>query len=119
MSTKPKSMASGLRRLRTLHTTNDGTLSHERHHLVSRFARLENERARLEHEVEMWDTRKKATDDKLAKLREQLAELQALLLEGSAKASAARRASSAGQPRAAKNVAGTPSPASRNISLEY
>lgn len=119
MTGKPRQPANGLRNVQTLQTMSHGTRSKERHHLVSRFARLETERARLEREVEMWDARKRATEAKLTKVREQLAELQALLLEEPGKVTAARKVRGHGRPRASTEVAGTTAPPSRNFSLEY
>ena len=119
MTDKPRKPASGLRSVQTLQTMSHGTRSKERHHLVGRFARLETERTRLEREVEMWDARKCATEAKLSKVREQIAELQALLLDEPGKLPAARKARGHGRPRASTEVAGATAPPSHNISLEY
>lgn len=119
MSSKQKKTPSGLRDVVTLQTLSHGARPRERHQLVSRFSRLENERARLEREVEMWGTRKKATEDKLSKVCEQIADLQQLLLEEPAKVPVARQARGHSRPRASTEVSGTTAPPSRNIALEY
>lgn len=119
MSGKHKTGPGGLRSVATLQTLSNSAQPRERHHLVSRFARLENERARLEREAEMWATRKTATDDKLAKICEQIDALRAALLEEPAKKPVVRQARGHSRPRASTEVAGSAAPPGRNISLEY
>lgn len=119
MSGKQRKGPGGLRDVATLQTLAHGAKPRERHQLVSRFARLENERARLERERDMWRTRVKATEDKLAKVCEQIDSLRPLLLEEPAKAPAARRARGHARPRAATEVPGSAPPPSRTFALDY
>ena len=109
----------GLRDVATLQTLSHGARPRDRHHLVSRFARLENERARLEREADMWRTRKRATEDKLAKVNAQIDVLQELLLEEPAKKPVVRQARGRNRPRASTEVSGSMAPPGRCISLEY
>jgi len=119
MSGKPRKGPSGLRDVATLQTLSHGAQPRERHQLVSRFARLENERARLERELDMWGTRKTVTADKLAKIYEQIDALRPLLLEEPAKAPVSRQARGGSRPRASTEVAGSSSPPSRTVALDY
>lgn len=119
MSSKQQTPSSVLRNIATLQTLSHGAQPRERHHLVSRFARLENERARLEHEAEMWGTRKKATDDKLAKVCEQIDALREVLLEEPAKGPMARQARGRNRPRPSTEIASAATPPRHCISLEY
>lgn len=119
MNSKPRKSPGGLRDVATLQTLSHGAQPRERHQIVSRFSRLENERSRLERERDMWKTRWEATEDKLAKVYEQIAVLSPLLLEGPAIAPASRQARGHGRPRASTEVAGSSSPPSRTIALDY
>jgi len=68
---KRKSL-SGLRCVATLQTLARNAKPQERYQIANRFAHLENERARLEREVGIWETRVQATAKKLAKVREEI-----------------------------------------------
>ncbi len=114
-----KPRARGLRDVATLQTLGHGGQPRDRHQLVSRFARLENERARLERELGMWETRKAATEDKLAKVYEQIEALRPLLLEDPAKLPVKRSGRGHRRPRASTEVAGPAAPPSQNIAIEY
>jgi chromosome segregation ATPase len=76
-----------LRDVTTLRTLSDQSAPANRTQAVSRFARLENERARLLRELDAWVARKDAAERKLAALETELAGLkQALLGEPAAPA---------------------------------
>jgi hypothetical protein len=75
--------AGGLHGIATLQTVANGTKPCERHHLANRFARLENERARLERELGIWADRQRATATRLAQVNAQVAAVWAALFEGS------------------------------------
>ena len=109
MSGRQRSGPSALRQVATLKTLADAARPRARHQLVNRFARLENERARLERERDMWLARQTAVEHKLAKLREQIALLRPLLLDQPA----GRRRSAAKAPETA-----APVPA-RDMAIEY
>jgi len=119
MSSNPRKGPRGLRDVATPQTLLNASQPRERHQLAGRFARLESERARLERELAMWNTRRKVTEDKLAKIYGQIDALRPLLLEGPAKVPAARQSQGHSRPRAATQASGpTPQPG-RTISLNY
>lgn len=117
MSDQEKKSVRGLREVATLLTLAHGAQPRERHQMASRFARLENERARLECELDMWRARTSATEDKLAKISEQIAALRPLLFEEADQPSGNRQVH---RPRRApaSDDAAAPKP-SRRMSLEY
>ena len=119
MSSQPRKGPRGLRDVATLQTLGHGAQPRERHQLVNQFARLENERARLERELGMWNTRRKATEDKREKVYEQIDALRPLLLEEPAKVPVARHARGHSRPCASTEVSGSALPPSRTISLNY
>ncbi|WP_310619226.1 hypothetical protein [Flexibacterium corallicola] len=114
-----KKLQSALRNVSTLQTLNRECLSGERHHLVSRFSQLENERARLERECEMWTMRVKATEEKLTKVRTQIDDLQQLIMEQPVKVPAARKAKAQHRPQASTEAAGKARPPSHSFHLDY
>ena len=77
-----RNAAGGLHGIATLQTLAKGSKPCERHHLANRFARLENERARLEQELVIWEDRRRATATRLAQVDAQVAALCAALFEG-------------------------------------
>lgn len=119
MSGEPRKGPSGLRDVATLQTLTHRGQPRNRHQLVSRFARLENERARLEQELGMWATRRQATKDKLVKIYEQIDALRPLLLEEPTKVPVARQARGRARSRASTEVSGLSPPPSRTVSLDY
>lgn len=62
----------GLRCVATLQTLARNDKPQERYQIANRFAHLENERARLEREVGIWEVRVRATEKKLTKVREEI-----------------------------------------------
>ena len=70
-----RNAAGGLHGSATLQTLAKGSKPCERHHLANRFARLENERARLEQELVIWEGRQRATATRLAQVNAQAAAL--------------------------------------------
>jgi len=77
-----RNAAGGLHGIATLQTLAKGSKPCERHHLANRFARLEGERTRLEHELGIWEDRQRATSTRLAQVNAQIAALWAALSEG-------------------------------------
>lgn len=75
----------GLRKVATLQTLANGAKPRERHHLANRFARLENERARLERELSGWENCRQTAMRKLAKVNEEIESLRAVLIEPTGK----------------------------------
>lgn len=118
-SAKPRKGLSGLRDVATLQTLTHNAKPRERHQLVSRFARLENERTRLEREREMWETRLKASEEKLAKVSQQIDALRPLLLEEPTKAPVAHHTRGHARPQASTEISGSTSPPSRTIAFGY
>jgi len=82
---------SGLRKVATLQTLANAAKPRERHQMANRFARLENERARLEREVSAWENRMQATALRLAKVNDEIEALRPSLLDPAHKESALRK----------------------------
>lgn len=89
MKEKRKSPSS-LRCVATLQTLVRNAKPRERHQIANRFARLENERARLEREIGIWETRLQATAKQLTKVCEEIDSLRPLLDEAPAKSAVCR-----------------------------
>jgi hypothetical protein len=79
MKTDKQRAPRALRSLVTLQTLVRDAKPKERHQIANRFARLENERVRLEHERSIWEVRLKTTDQKLAKVCEEIDVLRPFL----------------------------------------
>lgn len=93
----------GLRDVSTVQTQIVRSTPANRTQAVSRFARLENERMRILRELEAWSARKREAERMLAKVEEELAAMQALLLEAPSvrpPADPARRRRTSGEARA-------------------
>lgn len=119
MSGTSRNGGRGLREVATLQTLSCGARRCERPQLVNKFARLENERARLERELGMWESRKSTTEDKLAEINKRIVALRPLLLEDPAELSADRKACSRkGNPTSAEAVDSTVS-RTHAVALEY
>src|SRR6516164_9068178 len=71
-----RNAAGGLHSIATLQTLANAAKPCERQHMATRFARLENERARLEREVIIWEGRSRATATKLVKVGAGIAALR-------------------------------------------
>lgn len=99
----------GMRDTKTIQTLANQSVVTSRPQAVNRFARLESERARLERELETWATRKEATEQMLAKVREELSVLQQFLLQP---------APGGGEPRGEPARTGRPN-ATSEILVEY
>jgi hypothetical protein len=81
MTKEKRKSLSGLRCVATLQTLARNAKPQERYQIANRYAHLENERARLEREVGIWETRVRATAKKLTKVREEIDSLRPLLDE--------------------------------------
>lgn len=90
MTKEKRKSLSGLRCVATLQTLSRNAKPRERHQIANRFARLENERARLEHEIGIWEGRLQATTKKLATVRDEIDSLRPLLDEAPARNAACR-----------------------------
>lgn len=119
MKMRARRSAKGFRELVTPQTLLHRAASAERHELAARFARLENERARLERELAMWAARRRATKDALAKVQEQLAVLRPLFLGRSPKRAVARTRRPPPRVRVSNAAGAAAAPGSRVIPLEY
>lgn len=71
-----RNAAGGLHSIATLQTLANGAKPCERQHMATRFARLENERARLERELIICEERSRATVTKLVKVGAGIAALR-------------------------------------------
>jgi len=76
-----RNAAGGLQSIATLQTLGNCAKPCERQQMAARFARLENERARLERELIIWAERSRATATRLAKVSAGIAALQPVLFE--------------------------------------
>lgn len=119
MNEKNGKRLKGVRAVATLQTHLNGVQPRERHHAVSRFARLENERVRLERELGMWAARKSVTEEKLAAINEQIAALKPLLLEERAEDAGNGRECDGPRGRTRADAAGASGPVSHAMLLEY
>ena len=111
--------ASGLRNLATLQTLANGAKPRERHQLANRFARLENERARLERELGAWENCVHAATIKLAKVNQEIAAIRTRLFDVPGKRAAFRRGRGQRPAAAETQVAGPAALRGRAIPLEY
>jgi hypothetical protein len=117
--TRQRKSAAGFRSLATMQTLVRGAKPRERHQVANRYARLENERARLEREVGMWEACRRAAVAKLEKVHAEIDLLRPLLVEVPAKKAVHRRGRGQRRTPASTDVAG-PSPARvRSMPLEY
>jgi septal ring factor EnvC (AmiA/AmiB activator) len=119
MKTENRKSPNGLRSVATLQTLARSTEPQERYQIANRYARLENERARLEREVGIWENRLQATAKKLAKVREEIDTVKPLLEEAPAKNAVCR--SSRGQRRghALSDTPGSSTAPRRTMQLGY
>lgn len=111
--------AGGLRSIATLQTRANGAKPRERHQIANRFARLENERARLEREIGIWETCRRATAVKLAKVNDEIAALRPALFEKAGRGAAFRHGRGQRRAPAETQVAGSTAPHNRAMTLEY
>ena len=119
MPNDQRKAAVGLRNIATLRTLSGGAKPRERHQMANRFARLENERARLERELSTWENCRRATAIKLAKVNEEIAEMQVTLFEPPAHHAAFRQGHGRRRTPAETQVSGSAAPQSRAMILEY
>jgi hypothetical protein len=119
MTKEKKKSPGSLRCVATLQTLVRNARPQERYQIANRFAHLENERARLEREAGIWETRVRATEKKLAKVREEIDLLRPQLAEAPAKNAVCR--AGRGQPRGsilAETQERSPAP-NRTMQLGY
>jgi len=109
----------GLRRVSTLQTLSNSAKPRERHQMANRFARLENERARLERELSTWENCKQATAIKLAKVNEEIAAVQPALFETAGKRAAFRKGHGQRHTPTETQVRESIVPRHRAMTLEY
>lgn len=115
-----KSAASSLRKAVTLQTLVRGAKPRDRQQVANRFARLENERARLEREIGMWENCRQMAATKLAKVRGEIDALRPLLNEVPAKRAIRRKGRAPRRAPAALDTAtGNAVIVNRTMQLEY
>ena len=119
MTKEKKKTPRGLRSVATLQTLARSTEPQERYQIANRYARLENERARLEREIGIWENRLQATAKKLAKVRDEIGTVKPLLEEAPVKSAVCR--SGRGQRRgpALADVPGSATAPRRTMQLGY
>lgn len=107
----------GLRDVATVQTQIVRSAPTNRIQAVSRFARLENERMRILRELDAWNARKCEAERMLAKVEEELAAMQALLLE--TQPTPARPAAAPKRRAAARAGEAPPSLLHPHVTIEY
>ncbi len=111
--------ALGLRKIATLQTLAGGAKPRHRHELANRFARLENERARLERELGIWENCRQATALRLAKVDDEIAVLRPALFPSPARRAVLRQGHGRRRAQAGMQVSGSRPPHNRAMTLEY
>ncbi len=119
MTKDKRKTPSGLRSVATLQTLASTTEPQERYQVVNRYARLENERARLEREIGIWESRLQATAMKLAKVREQIDAIKPLLEEAPAKNAVCRSGRGQRRGQAPSAAPGSSTAPRRTMQLGY
>jgi hypothetical protein len=119
MKERKRTSPAGMRGIATLQTVVRNAKPQERYQLASRFARLENERARLEREIGIWYGCQRIAEGKLAKIRAEVDALRPLLEETPAYKAICR--SGRGQHRgpALEDAPGPQRRERRSVQLEY
>ena len=119
MKTETRKTPSGLRSVATLQTLARSTEPQERYQIANRYARLENERARLEREIGIWENRLQATTEKLAKVREEIDAIKPLLEEAPAKNAVCRSGRGQRRGQALTDAPGSSTVPRRTMQLGY
>lgn len=119
MTRQSKKSLNGLRSIATLQTLAGGATPRERHQLANRYARLENERARLEREIGIWENCRQTAANKLAKVHEEIGALRLMLDEVPAEKPARRNGSVLRRGPAAADGPGPVPAQGRTMQLEY
>lgn len=119
MTRDRKLAASSLRKAVTLQTLVRGAKPRGRHQVANRFARLENERARLEREVGMWENCRLMAANKLVKVRGEIDALRPLLDEPPTKRAICRKGRGRQRAPASLDVPGQAFIVNRTMQLEY
>ena len=119
MTKDKRKTPNGLRSVATLQTLARTTEPQERYQIANRYARLENERARLEREVGIWENRLQATAKKLAKVREEIDTVRPLLEEAPAKNAVCRSGRGQRRAQALADAPGSSTAPRRTMQLGY
>ncbi len=123
MSRERKTATSSLRKAVTLQTLVRGTKPRGRPQVANRLARLENERARLEHEMGMWENCRQMAASKLQKVRDEIESLRPLLNEAPSKRAVYRKGRGRQRAPASLDAPGSTlvvnRTANRTMQLEY
>ena len=119
MTTEKKKTLSGLRSIATLQTLARGSKPRSRQQLANRYARMENERARLEREIGIWESCRQTAADKLAKVREEIDTLRPLLDEAPAEGDVVRNDRGQHRKPALTDMPGPSVANARTMQLDY
>ena len=109
----------GLRNIATLLTLANGAKPRERHQIANRFARLENERARLDRELGTWDNCRRATAIKLGEGQRGDRRAPAKLVRTAGASSGVPPGRGRRRAAAETQVSGSTAPQNRAMTLEY
>jgi hypothetical protein len=119
MTKVAKRAESSLRSISTLQTLAQGAKPRERHQLANRYARLENDRARLEREIGMWESCGQMAAKRLVKVREEIDTLRSLLDEVPTKNAIGRSRGGHRRSSTLSDAQRSPSALSRTMELDY
>jgi septal ring factor EnvC (AmiA/AmiB activator) len=119
MTKDKRKTPSGLRSVATLQTLARTAEPKERYQIANRYARLENERARLEREIGIWENRLQATAKTLAKVRDEIDTVKPLLEEAPAKNAVCRSGRGRLRGHALTDVSGASTAPRRTMQLGY
>jgi len=119
MTKEKKKTPRGLRSVATLQTLARSTEPQERYQIANRYARLENERARLEREVGIWENRLQATAKKLAQVRDEIDKVRPLLEEAPGKNAVCRNGRGQRRGHAHADTPGSSTAPRRTMQLGY
>ena len=114
-----KAASSSLRKAVTLQTLVRAAKPRDRQQVANRFARLENERARLEREIGIWENCRQMAATKLEKIRRELDSLRPLLNEKPARRAVLRKGRAPRRAPPSVDAPGSALIANRSMRLEY
>jgi len=119
MKTEKRKTPCGLRGVTTLQTLARSVEPQERYQIANRYARLGNERARLEREIDIWQNRLQATARKLTMVRDEITTLRPLLEEAPVKNAICRSGREQRRGQALTDAPGSSTTPRRTMQLGY
>jgi len=114
---KPKRLRS-MRDIPTIQGMKNRAVPANREQMISEFARLEHEKARLERELSIWQTNQKKTEERIHQIQERLNMLQSIF-SGPDTAGQPHRQGGSHQPRSSPDEVAEENSGFHEISIEY